>query len=73
MASEHIGGDVIGQEKMGLPGRLHEDMPAVGVFGFQVGDIGLYDPAPGGVIENRQAPFAKIAVEFCKYGSHQRL
>ena len=68
LIADHIGGDVIGKQVVRLPSRLHEDMPAVGVFGFQVGDGRLDDPAAGGLIENRQPPSAKITVEFCKYG-----
>ena len=67
---------VVGQkiERLCFPDRLNQDMSSIGVFGLEIGDIrriGVYDPASGGLVEDRQMPIAvKIAIQFFKYPPH---
>ena len=67
---------VVGQkiERPGFPERLNQDMPAVGIYRFQAGDIrrvGFYNPAAGGLVKDRQTPVAaKKAIWFFKYRPH---
>lgn len=74
MCPKHGIRDVIGQEIAGRVVGLDEDMPAIGVFRFEVRDagwIGLNDPAAFVEVENSQFPVGeKITVEFFKDGYH---
>ena len=76
VADQQVRRYVVGQKIEGLcfPDRLNQDMPAVGIYRLQVGDIrriGFYNPASGGLVKDRQMPIAvKIAIQFFKYPPH---
>lgn len=67
-------GEIICQQIVRWIPRLHEDMPAIGVLGFEIADIldgGRYDPAPFVHIQNGQAPMvSEVSSEFLEDPFH---
>jgi hypothetical protein len=65
---------IIRQQVAGRIHRLHEDVPAIGVFAFKVMEVrcsGLYDPSAFLHIQNGQTPTAqKVPTELMEKPFH---
>lgn len=74
VTTDYRPGKIVGQKVAGLFCGLHQDVPAVCIFGPEVSDVGyvgLYNPAPFSRIQNGKTPrAAEVPVDLPEESFH---